>query len=138
MDRTLPPSVSMARCNSATSPGGAAACHSVAARPVDAPAGFLRRLPLPVLRGRLVFTSPMARMVGDSQKKGKTTCLVFVVPEYYTAGRTHHLGTRMKINWFTASCVLVSNIIGGGIFTTTGLMARDLGDPWLILLLWLI
>ena len=44
----------------------------------------------------------------------------------------------MKINWFTASCVLVSNIIGGGIFTTTGLMARDLGDPWLILLLWLI
>src|SRR5215217_301809 len=44
----------------------------------------------------------------------------------------------MKINWFTASCVLVSNIIGGGIFTTTGLMARDLGDPWLILLLWFI
>ena len=32
-----------------------------------------------------------------------------------------------KIGWFTAACVLVSNIIGGGIFTTTGLMARDLG-----------
>jgi basic amino acid/polyamine antiporter, APA family len=44
----------------------------------------------------------------------------------------------MKINWFTASCVLVSNIIGGGIFTTTGLMARDVGDPALILLLWFI
>lgn len=43
---------------------------------------------------------------------------------------------RVKISWFTASCVLVSNIIGGGIFTTTGLMARDLGDPLLILLLW--
>lgn len=41
-----------------------------------------------------------------------------------------------RIGWFTASCVLVSNIIGGGIFTTTGLMARDLGDPMLILLLW--
>jgi basic amino acid/polyamine antiporter, APA family len=40
------------------------------------------------------------------------------------------------IGWFTASCLLVSNIIGGGIFTTTGLMARDLGDPLLILLLW--
>jgi APA family basic amino acid/polyamine antiporter len=40
------------------------------------------------------------------------------------------------IGWFTASCLLVSNIIGGGIFTTTGLMARDLGDPMLILLLW--
>lgn len=43
-----------------------------------------------------------------------------------------------KIGWFTASCVLVSNIIGGGIFTTTGLMARDLSDPMLILLLWLV
>jgi len=41
-----------------------------------------------------------------------------------------------RIGWFTASCVLVSNIIGGGIFTTTGIMARDLGDPRLILLLW--
>ena len=40
------------------------------------------------------------------------------------------------VGWFTASCLLVSNIIGGGIFTTTGLMARDLGDPMLILLLW--
>ena len=43
---------------------------------------------------------------------------------------------HVTIGWFTASCVLVSNIIGGGIFTTTGLMARDLGDPLLILLLW--
>ena len=43
-----------------------------------------------------------------------------------------------KIGWFTAFCVLVSNIIGGGIFTTTGFMARDLGDPLLILLLWFI
>lgn len=42
----------------------------------------------------------------------------------------------LRIGWFTASCVLVSNIIGGGIFTTTGIMARDLGDPLLILLLW--
>lgn len=46
--------------------------------------------------------------------------------------------TRQKIGWFTASCVLVSNIIGGGIFTTTGFMARDLGDPMLILLLWFV
>lgn len=43
-----------------------------------------------------------------------------------------------KIGWFTASCVLVSNMIGGGIFTTTGLMARDLGEPMLILLLWFV
>jgi APA family basic amino acid/polyamine antiporter len=46
--------------------------------------------------------------------------------------------TARKIGWFTAACVLVSNIIGGGIFTTTGLMARDVGDPMLILLLWFV
>jgi APA family basic amino acid/polyamine antiporter len=46
--------------------------------------------------------------------------------------------SAQKIGWFTASCVLVSNIIGGGIFTTTGFMARDLGDPMLILLLWFV
>jgi APA family basic amino acid/polyamine antiporter len=43
-----------------------------------------------------------------------------------------------KIGWFTASCVLVSNMIGGGIFTTTGFMARDLRDPMLILLFWFV
>jgi APA family basic amino acid/polyamine antiporter len=49
------------------------------------------------------------------------------------------LRTRVEqIGWFTASCLLVSNIIGGGIFTTTGLLARELGDPMLILLLWMI
>lgn len=41
-----------------------------------------------------------------------------------------------RIGWFTAACVLVSNIIGGAIFTSTGFMARDLGDPTLILSLW--
>ena len=46
--------------------------------------------------------------------------------------------STQKIGWFTASCLLVSNIIGGGIFTTTGFMARDLGDPMLILLLWFV
>jgi len=32
-----------------------------------------------------------------------------------------------KVGGFTAVCVLVSNVIGSGIFTTTGFMARDLG-----------
>jgi basic amino acid/polyamine antiporter, APA family len=45
---------------------------------------------------------------------------------------------RSTISWFTAACVLVSNIIGGGIFTTTGFMARDLGDPILIVSLWVV
>ena len=42
----------------------------------------------------------------------------------------------MKISTFTAACVLVSNVIGGGIFTTTGFMARDLGDAGAILFVW--
>ena len=40
------------------------------------------------------------------------------------------------IGIFTAGCLLVSNVVGSGIFTTTGFMARDLGDPWLILAIW--
>lgn len=63
-------------------------------------------------------------MVGESPDKRKG-------PQVSgSSGRIHTIG------WFTASCLLVSNIIGGGIFTTTGLMARDLGHPLLILLLW--
>jgi APA family basic amino acid/polyamine antiporter len=42
------------------------------------------------------------------------------------------------IGWFTAGCVLVSTVVGSGIFTTTGFMARDLGHPGLILAVWLI
>lgn len=41
-----------------------------------------------------------------------------------------------KIGAFTAACVLVSNAVGSGIFTTTGFLARDLGDPGAILVLW--
>lgn len=41
-----------------------------------------------------------------------------------------------RVGAFTAACVLVSNAVGSGVFTTTGFMARDLGDPALILGLW--
>lgn len=41
-----------------------------------------------------------------------------------------------RVTAFTAACVLVSNMIGTGIFGTTGFMAADLGRPWLILSLW--
>ncbi|GKS56521.1 amino acid permease [Nitrospira sp.] len=43
-----------------------------------------------------------------------------------------------RVGWFTAVCVLVSNIIGGGVFTTTGFLARDIGDPLAILSLWMV
>jgi APA family basic amino acid/polyamine antiporter len=43
-----------------------------------------------------------------------------------------------SVGGFTAACVLISNVVGSGIFTTTGFMARDLGDPGLILFLWIV
>jgi basic amino acid/polyamine antiporter, APA family len=63
-------------------------------------------------------------MVGESLDKRKASTMSRASVRVETIG------------WFTASCLLVSNIIGGGIFTTTGLMARELRDPMLILLLW--
>jgi APA family basic amino acid/polyamine antiporter len=40
------------------------------------------------------------------------------------------------VGTFTAVCLIVSNAVGSGIFTTTGFLARDLGDPRWILALW--
>ncbi len=41
-----------------------------------------------------------------------------------------------RVTAFTAACLIVSNMIGTGIFGTTGYMMRDLGRPWLVMLLW--
>lgn len=46
--------------------------------------------------------------------------------------------TARQVSGFTAACVLISNVIGSGIFTTTGFLARDLGDAGTILALWLV
>lgn len=43
-----------------------------------------------------------------------------------------------RVTAFTATCVLISNVIGSGIFTTTGFMARDVGDPTWIMALWIV
>ena len=50
--------------------------------------------------------------------------------------QSHSAARSDRIGPFTAGCLLISNVIGGGIFTSTGFMARDLGDPVLILVLW--
>ncbi|MDH3505262.1 MAG: amino acid permease [Nitrospirota bacterium] len=50
--------------------------------------------------------------------------------------QTDSPGSSRRISGFTATCVLVSSVVGTGIFTSTGFMARDIGDPWVILLLW--
>lgn len=41
-----------------------------------------------------------------------------------------------RVTAFTAACVIVSNMIGTGIFGTTGFMARDLGHSVVIMALW--
>lgn len=41
-----------------------------------------------------------------------------------------------QIGWRTAAMVVIANMVGSGIFTTTGFMARDLGSPWRVLALW--
>jgi APA family basic amino acid/polyamine antiporter len=49
---------------------------------------------------------------------------------------TPPLGRR--IGWTIATSVVVANMIGSGIFTVSGFLARDLGDPWWILAAWLV
>ena len=43
-----------------------------------------------------------------------------------------------SVSAFTATCVVVANVIGVGIFTTPGFLARDLGSPMAVLSIWII
>jgi len=43
-----------------------------------------------------------------------------------------HIGFRSAVG------LVIANVIGAGIFTTTGFQAADLGDPTLILILWIV
>ncbi len=43
-----------------------------------------------------------------------------------------------RLGLISATALVVSNIIGTGIFSTTGFLAGDLGKPWLVLLSWVI
>ena len=43
-----------------------------------------------------------------------------------------------SIGVFTATCVVVANVIGAGIFTTPGFLARDLGSPLTLLAIWVL
>ena len=44
---------------------------------------------------------------------------------------------RREFGLGTAISVVVGNMIGSGIFTTSGFIARDVGSPVLLMLLWL-
>ena len=43
-----------------------------------------------------------------------------------------------SIGVFTATCVVVANVIGVGIFTTPGFLARDMGSPLALLGIWVL
>jgi APA family basic amino acid/polyamine antiporter len=43
-----------------------------------------------------------------------------------------------QLGLVSATALVVSNMIGTGIFTTTGFMVGDLGDPRIVLLVWLV
>jgi len=47
-------------------------------------------------------------------------------------------GLLSHIHFRSATALVVANVIGAGVFTTTGFQAADLGNPTLILFLWLI
>jgi basic amino acid/polyamine antiporter, APA family len=43
-----------------------------------------------------------------------------------------------QLGFVSATALVISNMVGTGIFATTGFMAGDLGDPMLILALWVV
>lgn len=47
-------------------------------------------------------------------------------------------GLLRQLGFFSATALVISNMIGTGIFASTGFMAGDLGDARLILLLWVV
>lgn len=44
---------------------------------------------------------------------------------------------KRRIGFFSATSIVVANMIGAGIFTTSGLLMNDLHHGWLMLLVWL-
>ena len=49
---------------------------------------------------------------------------------------TEKNGLSRSLGLFSLTNIVVANMIGAGIFTTSGLLMEDLGSPWLLLVLW--
>ena len=47
-------------------------------------------------------------------------------------------GLERKLGIFPLTNIVIANMIGAGIFTTSGLLMKDLKNPWVMLLLWVI
>jgi APA family basic amino acid/polyamine antiporter len=53
-------------------------------------------------------------------------------------GNGSSAGLERKLGLFPLTNVVIANMIGAGIFTTSGLLMNDLGDPLLLLSLWVV
>lgn len=51
---------------------------------------------------------------------------------------TESHSTGHKIGLFSTSNIVIANMIGAGIFTTSGLLMSGLGNPWLLVILWMV
>ena len=47
-------------------------------------------------------------------------------------------GLLRQLGLYSATAIVISNMIGTGIFTATGFLAGQLGDPRLVLVIWLV
>jgi APA family basic amino acid/polyamine antiporter len=47
-------------------------------------------------------------------------------------------GLQHKIGLFSASNIVIANMVGAGIFTTSGLLMSSLGNPWMLVILWIV
>jgi APA family basic amino acid/polyamine antiporter len=53
-----------------------------------------------------------------------------------SSSTTTNQGLLRQIGLLSATALVFSNMIGTGIFTTTGFLAGDLGDPWIVIGIW--
>lgn len=48
------------------------------------------------------------------------------------------MSLQRRLNLFDATLLVVGNVAGAGIFTTSGFLARELPHPWLFVGIWVI
>lgn len=46
------------------------------------------------------------------------------------------LTSARQLGWVSATALVVANMIGAGVFTTSGFLLKDLGSPWAVLAVW--
>ncbi len=59
-------------------------------------------------------------------------------PPSSTSGASKPAGLLRQLGITSAAALVVSNMVGTGIFTTSGFLAGDLGSPSLVLLIWIV